>query len=142
MFWPITSRLSMPVKSEKYVELHCYQDQTGLLIPLSFNIFLILVCAVFAFLTRKLPDNFNESWYIFLCGSATLFMWVAFLPTYYTAFYAFHKEALLALALIINGFTLVVCLFAPKVYALYFVDEKDIKISDFSTGSFEANEST
>ena len=122
----------MPVSTKPYVELQCQQDIKGLLIPLAFNILLILTCAIFAFLTRKLPDNFNESWYIFLCVSTTLFVWIAFFPTYFTAFYAYHKAALLAFALILNAAVTLICMFGPKVYALYYVNENDIKVTDFS----------
>ena len=142
VFWPIEAKLSMPVRTEKYVELYCEQELLGLLIPLSYNLLLLLICTTFAFLTRKLPENFNESWYIFLSVSTTLFVWIAFLPTYFAAFYAYHKAALLALALVLNGGVINLCLFGPKLYALYYVNEKDIKITDFTSKSFERSSST
>ena len=120
-----------PVRTTEYVELLCNMPLMSLVIPLSFNISLLLLCAVFGFLTRKLPDNFNESWYIFISVSTTIFIWIAFLPTYLMAFYAYHKAALLALALILNASVTILCLFVPKIYALYFVDEKNIKITNF-----------
>ena len=132
IIWPVKAIYAMPVRTERYVELYCDQDLEGFLLPLSYNILLILLCSTLGFLTRKLPDNFNESWYIFISVSTTLFIWIAFLPTYFTAFYAYHKAALLAFALILNGFVTIVCLFAPKIYALHYVNEKDIKVSDFS----------
>ena len=137
LFYPITAHLSMPVRTEQYVELSCEQDQIGLLVPLSWNLFLLALCSVIAFLTRKLPDNFNESWYILLSVTMTLFIWIAFLPTYYAAFFASHKAALLALALILNGMVTLVCLFLPKLYALAFVPDAEIKITDFSAASFD-----
>ncbi len=87
------------------------------------------------FYSRSLPENFNESWYIFLSVFTTLFIWIAFLPTYFNAFYAYHKSALLALALILNGLVVLICLFGPKVYALFYIEEGDIKISNFSGSS-------
>ncbi len=94
--------------------------------------------------SRSLPDNFNESWYIFLSVCTTLFIWIAFLPTYFNAFYAYHKSALLALALILNGLVVLICLVGPKVYALFYIEDTDIKISDFSgrTSSSEVSRST
>ena len=126
----------MPIATEKYVELHCQQDQLGLLLPLSYNLLLIFACSIFAFMTRKLPGNFNESWYIFLSVCTTLFIWVAFLPTYYVTFYAYHKAALLAFAMILNGVVTVVCFFVPKIYAVFYVDEKDIKVANFDESEF------
>ncbi|KAI0229622.1 Metabotropic glutamate receptor 5 [Lamellibrachia satsuma] len=131
VFFPPTARLNMPVVTEKYVELQCDLQLEALLIPLSFNILLLLLCAVFGFLTRQLPDNFNESWYIFISVVTTIFIWIAFLPTYLVAFYAYHKAALLSLALVLNGSVTLLCLFAPKLYAVYWIDEKKIKVSNF-----------
>ena len=52
------------------------------------------------------------------------------------AFYATHKAALLALALILNASVTAICLFVPKIYAVYYVDEKHIKITNFSSTDF------
>ena len=131
-------RLQMPVLTEKFVELVCYISLEVLLIPLCYNLFLLLVCALYGFLTRKLPDNFNESWYIFISVTTTLFVWVAFLPTYFTAFYAYHKSALLSLALILNAAVTAVCLFAPKIYAVYYIKDDQIKVTNFDNSSMSA----
>ena len=55
-------------------------------------------------------------------------MWVVFLPTYYMTFYAQHQAALLAFCLVVNGACILICLFLPKIYAVYFVDEKNMRI--------------
>lgn len=140
ILWPPQAELSMPVRTEKYVERHCNLEALAVFTPLAFNIFLVLLCSIFAFLARKLPDNFNECWYIFLTLATTLFIWMAFLPTYYSAFYAYHKAAFLALALILIGAATLVVLFGPKLYALFFVAEDDIKITDFE-GSHSSSKS-
>lgn len=137
--WPVEATEEMPAVTVKYVERFCDQEMIGLILPLSFNMFIIFLCCVIAFLTRKLPDNFNESWFILLSVSATLFVWIAFLPTYFYAFYASHKAALLGLSLILNGLITVVCFFATKIYALVYIDEKDIKTTNFDTQSFEVS---
>ncbi len=123
----ITKRMQIPTK--KYVELLCEQPLQGFLVPLSFNLLLIFACAVYGFLTRKLPENFNESWYIFVSVSTTAFLWMVLLPTYLTMFYAHHQVAILAFCLIVNADVTLLCLFTPKVYALYFVDEDSIKVA-------------
>ncbi len=136
------AKLYMPVATEKYVELLCNMTLYSLVIPLSYNLLLLFLCAVFGFLTRALPDNFNESWYIFMSVTTTIFIWIAFLPTYIMAFYAYHKAALLALALILNMSITKLCLFVPKVYVVYFVNEKDIKVTDFKESEFSTTETT
>ena len=131
--------LVMPVRTEKSVELLCEMTMINLLLPLSYNLLMLFLCAIFGFLTRKLPDNFNESWYIFISATTTIFIWVAFLPTHMMAFYAYHKAALLSLALILNGTTTLICLFVPKLYALFFVNDQEIQITNFSTETSESN---
>ena len=128
--------LNMPVVTVKLVELTCYLPLISLLIPLGFNLLLLLLCTIFGFLTRKLPENFNESWYIFISVATTIFIWVAFLSTYMLAFYAYHKAALLALALFLNATVTALCLFAPKIYAVYFIDEKEIKTTNFDASIY------
>ena len=123
----------MQVPTEKHVELFCDLPLEGLLIPLGYNLALIILCAVYGFLTRKLPENFNESWYIFISVSTTTFLWVVFLPTYFTTFYAYHQAALLAFCLILNASITLLCLYVPKIYAVYFVDEDKLKF-DNATG--------
>ena len=126
---PSVAEQHMPVKTEEYVELRCDRSKLVLLTPFSFNFFILLLCAVFAFLTRQLPDGFNESWYILLSVTTTLIIWMAFIPTYFITFYAYHREALLSLALSLNAICNMVCFFAPKMYALFWVQEEDIKTS-------------
>lgn len=77
-------------------------------------------------MVRKLPENFNESWYIFVSVATTTFLWVVFLPTYFTTFYAHHQSALLASCLIINATVTLLCLYLPKFYALYFIEEQNM----------------
>ncbi len=126
---PPKPKLRQPVLTEKYVELYCHVTLEGLLIPLAYNLLLIILCAVYGFLTRKLPENFNESGYIFVSVATTTFLWTVFLPTYFTTFYSHHRVALLAFCLILNGAITLLCLHVPKLYALYYVDESRIKFA-------------
>ena len=52
------------------------------------------------------------------------------------AFYAYHKAALLSFVLILNSAVTIVCLYLPKIYALYFVDESKIKTTNFESSTF------
>ncbi len=126
---PPVARERMKVLTEKHVELFCDLPLEEFLAPVAYNIALIFLAALFGFLTRKLPENFNESWYIFISVSTTAFLWVVFLPTYFTTFYAYHQAALLAFCLFLNASITLLCLYVPKVYALYFVAEENITFS-------------
>ena len=131
----------MPIETKPYVELYCKLELRALLIPLVYNLFVILLCAVHGFLTRSLPENFNESRYIFVSVMTTTFLWIVFIPTYFTTFYAYHKSILLATCLILNATITLLLLFVPKIYAVYFVNDSKIKYqtsseNDGITGAF------
>ena len=129
----------MPIETQPYLELYCKLELRGLLIPLVYNLVIILLCAVHGFLTRSLPEHFNESKYIFVSVMTTTFLWIVFIPTYFTTFYVHQKSILLATCLIHNATITLLLLFAPKIYAVYFVNESKIKYeSDRNTSIAEA----
>ena len=63
----------MPQTMKKYVELYCHEPLPGFVVPLVVNIACMLVCAVFGYLSRKLPENYNESWCKFLFNFMDLY---------------------------------------------------------------------
>ena len=129
------------MRVDVWMGLHVYKPEyifiAGILSPLSYNLLLTVISAGLGFLTRKLPDNFNESWYIFVSVCTTLFLWIAVLPTYFTAFYAYHKAILLAFALYLNSTLSLICLFGPKLYAVYYMADTEIKVSNFGEGKMK-----
>ena len=125
---PPEAKLRMQVSTRRQVELFCSMGLAQFMTCVGYNLFLILMCATHAFLTRKLPENFNESKYLFVSVCTTSFLWLVFLPTYFMAFYAYHQATLLALCLIVNSSCTLMCVFLPKIYAIYFVQETDLKI--------------
>ena len=124
-----SASLRMQVITVKEVELCCDISLAPFMLCLSYNLLLVFLCAVHAFLTRKLPENFNESWYMFVSVCTTTFLWIVLMPTYFTTFHAKHQAALLAFCLFVNGACTLLCLFLPKIYAIYFVNENDLVLS-------------
>ena len=57
----------------------------------------------------------------FCVFSTKLFTWIALIPTYFTAFYAIRQVILLAFCLLLNAYFTLRFLFAPNIYAIYFV---------------------
>ena len=133
--FPTISTPRKPIVLEKYTEIYCQQSLAGFLIPLSYNILIVSVCAVFGYLTRKLPENFNESWHIFLMVTTTLFMWSVLLPTYFTTFYAYFQGLLLALCLLLNVCITLGCLFIPRVYAVFYVSIDKMTFINMATST-------
>ena len=125
----------MPVHTTKYAELLCALPMEGFMPSLIYNLLLITPCSVYAFKARKLPDNYNESRYIFLTVCTTIFLWIAFLPTYFSAFYATQKALLLATMLLLNASIILLCLYLPKIYAIFYVDEETLKLSHFKANN-------
>ncbi len=109
----------------------CHNTEASLMIPLAVNLLLLLCCGVFGYLTRNVPENFNESWYIVITVGVTFVIWIAFLSTYFMAFYIFYQAAVQAFALFLNVTVVVVIIFGPKLYALYNIPDSEIKISHF-----------
>ncbi|CAH1780395.1 unnamed protein product [Owenia fusiformis] len=128
MLPPVVTR-NQPVLTEKFVELLCWIPLESLIVPLVYNLVLIILCAIHGFKTRTLPDNFNESRFIFFSVSTTLFLWIAFLPTYFTASSAYHKATLLSALLILNASITLLVLFLPKLYAIYYLSEAQMKFT-------------
>jgi hypothetical protein len=89
----------------------------------------MLICSVIGFLTRKLPENFNESWFIFVSVSTTLFAWIVFIPAYFTSYYAYMQSAILSFCLVLNCFVTLGCQFVPIIYAVIFIPTNKIKFS-------------
>ena len=132
--------MHMKVPTIKHVESFCNLPLEGFLAPLSYNLLLILLCAIYAFLTRRLPENYNESWYIFVSVSTATFLWVVFLPTYFNVYHAYHQAALLAFCLLLNASITGLSLFVPKAYAIYYVSED--RISTFSFNDMNDTENS
>ncbi|GFS13358.1 metabotropic glutamate receptor-like [Elysia marginata] len=103
----------------------------GLASFLAYNLVLVFLCSVFAFKTRKLPDNFNESNFICMCVSTTLVIWLAFVPTYFTSTRGRVRVLLLSLALLLNHTVALLFLFAPKIYAAVFVADENFVMTRF-----------
>ena len=111
--------LRMPISTEPHVDLTCALPMQGFVTSLGYNLLLVTICTYYAFKTRTLPDNFNESRYIALCVYSTLIIWLAFLPSYFTNNHAFYQIILLSCALSLNATVILVFLFVSKIYGIF-----------------------
>lgn len=54
------------------------------MIAFSYPILLVIICTIYAVLTRKIPEAFNESKFIGFSMYTTCIIWLAFIPIYFT----------------------------------------------------------
>ncbi|XP_054752506.2 metabotropic glutamate receptor 3-like [Lytechinus pictus] len=125
---PPSVEITMPDININKIELTCAEDDIEVIGTLTWEICLIIVCCIFAFVTRKLPENYNESRFITFCVFSSLVVFSSFAPPFFTTNEAVYKASYSALGLIINATVTLVCLFVVKIYALYFVDERELNI--------------
>jgi hypothetical protein len=102
-----------------YHEIICYFPQPPFLASAVYNGILLIICAFFAFLTRKFPANFNESRFIGFCVYSTLIIWLSVMPAYITANTSTLRVCLLCTIILLNASVPLLLIFFPKVYAIY-----------------------
>ncbi|GFR59267.1 metabotropic glutamate receptor [Elysia marginata] len=108
--------------------LRCRASQIATIVSLLYNIFLIILCTVYAFKTRKIPQNFNEAKYIAFTMYSTCIVWVAFVPIYFGANHDFKIEVTsLCMCVNISATVALFCLFAPKVYIVLLQPHKNVR---------------
>ncbi|KAJ8911078.1 hypothetical protein NQ315_015250, partial [Exocentrus adspersus] len=71
------------VAIEVFIAGKCNTTPEGVVVPLSFDFFLILLCTLYAVKTRNVPENFNEAKFIGFAMYTTCVIWIAFVPIYF-----------------------------------------------------------
>jgi 7 transmembrane sweet-taste receptor of 3 GCPR len=134
--------LIQPTLFINFVELYCRKSVTWFLVPLVYNMALMVGCAVLGFFARKLPENFNDSQFIFISVSTTLFVWIMFVPAYFTAYYAYLRSIIIGFCLLSNAGVTLVCQFVRIAYAVLFVPTDKIKFTQTIDGAASNNRVT
>lgn len=94
----------------------------------AYPILLCIICTVYAYKTRKMPEAFNESHYIGAAVYTTCVVWLAFVPVYIVS-----KESTairvtsVCISTSLTAFVCQLCLFWPKVYIILFKPDRNIR---------------
>ncbi|XP_022097706.1 metabotropic glutamate receptor-like [Acanthaster planci] len=111
-----------------YIEVFC-QFGNGFLASLVSNLLLVLACCYYAFKARKVPSNYNESKFIAISVYSTLVFGMAAVPVYITAATVLQKVATLCVAILLNAFLTLFCVYLPKLYAIQLA--RDVQVSEW-----------
>ncbi|CAH1782650.1 unnamed protein product, partial [Owenia fusiformis] len=116
------------------VILKCRTSDIALVISLLYNIILIILCTLYAFRVRKIPENFNEAKYIAFTMYSTCIVWLAFIPIYFGTNNNFRIQiTALCVCVSISATVTLGCLLLPKVYIVIFQPHKNVRQGGSST---------
>ncbi|XP_068983173.1 metabotropic glutamate receptor 2-like isoform X3 [Bombus flavifrons] len=119
--------------------LTCRVSTFSLMMSLVYNMFLILMCTLYAFKTRKIPENFNEAKYIGFTMYSTCIVWLAFVPIYFGSNNDYKVQiASMCMCINISASVALGCLFTPKVYLVLFQPYKNVRPGHANTGGLQS----
>ena len=119
-------------RSVMYSELYCSFGY-GFLATCAYNAILILLCCYYAFRTRSVPDNYNESKFIGVSVYSNVVVCLSVVAVHSVAKAALHKVAIVCVALIVNAYLHTLCVYVPKIYAVRVISDDNDQSRSLST---------
>nr|AYV89288.1 metabotropic glutamate receptor 8-like isoform X1 [Tetranychus evansi] len=128
-FHPPKSVHMYPTREDNLISCSS-NDSVDFFLAFAYPFILIFVCTVYAVLTRKIPEAFNESKYIGFTMYTTCVIWVAFIPIYFTTRQDITLNiTTLSYSINCSATIAVACLFSPKLYIILLHPEKNVRQS-------------
>lgn len=104
------------------------------MIGFTYPIFLIITCTAYGWITRKIPEAFNESKHIGFTMYTTCVIWLAFVPTYFSTGNNIEiRLGTMCFAINLSATICLACLFTPKFYIIILHPERNIRQSMLSS---------
>ncbi|XP_061772780.1 metabotropic glutamate receptor 3 isoform X1 [Nerophis ophidion] len=123
---PGTRRFTLPERRQTVI-LKCNVRDTSMLMSLGYDVLLVILCTVYAFKTRKCPENFNEAKFIGFTMYTTCIIWLAFLPIFYVTSSDYRVQTTtMCISVSLSGFVVLGCMFVPKVHIIMFQPQKNV----------------
>ncbi|XP_075410077.1 G-protein coupled receptor family C group 6 member A isoform X2 [Tenrec ecaudatus] len=94
--------------------------------------FLALICFIFAFKGRKLPENYNEAKFITFSMLIYFIAWITFIPVYANTF-GKYLPAVEIIVILISNYGILCCTFFPKCYVILWKQEINTKSAFLQT---------
>ena len=107
--------------------LTCNTTTIAMVAPLGFDGFLVVMCTLYAFKTRNLPENFNEAKYIAFTMYTTCVVWLAFIVLYFGG--EELQSIVVCFAVSLSATVALGCLYFPKTYIVIFKPERNRRSS-------------
>ncbi|XP_051952750.1 metabotropic glutamate receptor 3-like isoform X1 [Xyrauchen texanus] len=136
---PGTRRFTTPEKRQTVI-LKCNVRDSSMLLSLSYDVVLVVLCTVYAFKTRKCPENFNEAKFIGFTMYTTCIIWLAFLPIFYVTSSDYRVQTTtMCISVSLSGFVVLGCMFAPKVHIIMFQPQKNVASHRLNLNQFSVS---
>ncbi|XP_065367010.1 metabotropic glutamate receptor 2-like [Calliphora vicina] len=118
-----------PTREDNLLVCDSYID-ASYVIAFFYPIVLIVVCTVYAVLTRKIPEAFNESKHIGFTMYTTCVIWLAFVPLYFgTGNHVPLRITSMSVTISLSASVTIACLFSPKLYIILIRPERNVRQS-------------
>uniref|UniRef100_A0A3Q3SSJ3 G-protein coupled receptor family C group 6 member A-like n=1 Tax=Mastacembelus armatus TaxID=205130 RepID=A0A3Q3SSJ3_9TELE len=123
------------------IVLHCHKGSKELFIAmLGYNAFLGLICFLFAFKGKQLPDLYKNATLITVSMLVFLIIWILSIPIYINLV-GKYKQAVECIAILISSYSILVGHLAPKCYIMLFRKEMNnvTAITEYIRNHYENN---
>ncbi|GIX87837.1 hypothetical protein CDAR_82951 [Caerostris darwini] len=133
------------VPSPRMWVIYCGVDGISVLLGLLYNMVLLILCTVYAYKTRNIPENFNETKWISFTMYSSCIIWLAFIPIFCSAMQDYKVQTtILSMSVSASGTVTLVCIFLPKIYIVLFHPERNVRYPSSTatsgTGTCDSNQ--
>ncbi|XP_014254590.2 metabotropic glutamate receptor 2-like [Cimex lectularius] len=125
-----------PTREDNLLVCSSYVD-ASYMIAFGYPIILIIICTIYAILTRNIPEAFNESKHIGFTMYTTCVIWLAFVPLYFvTGNHMPLRITSMSVAISLSASVTIGCLFSPKLYIIIIRPERNVRQSMMPTSRY------